>query len=80
MTPEDVAGDQTVTKRIVAEPVYEADDVDSIEPRNNTGGQVENKGLIYTLQGVTALATVDGQLAVRYFTQKDGVFVVPKDA
>jgi hypothetical protein len=80
VTPEDVAGDQTVTKQMVAIAGYSGD----VSP---PPGIRVSAFPDYTLNKPAALASVGGQLAVRYFTPGgsdertagDSIYVIPED-
>ena len=74
VTPEEVAGDQTVTKTYLA--VAGTNDPARTVNGTSAGTRTAN---FYILDPTVALAGVEGQLAVRYFTSGSGFEVVPTD-
>jgi hypothetical protein len=74
VTPEEVAGDQTVTKTYLAV----AGTNDPARTANSSGPDSSTANF-YSIDPTVALAGVEGQLAVRYFTSGSGFEVVPTD-
>jgi len=71
VTPEDVTGDNTVTKTYIA------------EAGSNIAGQNGPNVVVttpdkYKVKSALALASVDGRLARRYFTDNAGFTVIPR--
>jgi hypothetical protein len=76
VTPEDVAGDQTVTKTYLAV----AGTNDPARTVNGTSASASFRTAnFYSLRPAIALAGVEGQLALRHFTSTSGFEVVPTD-
>jgi len=78
VTPEDVAGDQSVTKQVVAIAGYTAHPESAVGSTNIANILAQEPR--YGVSSVLALAPIDGQLARRYVGSRESMYVIPRDA
>jgi hypothetical protein len=78
VTPEDVAGDHSVTKQVVAIAGYTAHPESAVGSTNVANILAQEPR--YGVSSVLALAPIDGQLARRYVGSRKSMYVIPRDA